>query len=62
MTCWCCAGIRENGQPRPPREALYEWQTPTGYWFPLCANCCALWRLNAAEDDSLTPLEVRTLA
>lgn len=44
-----------------PVRAVYLWYSRpgpagVGNQLPLCASCCATWRLNAVEDPALEPV------
>ena len=55
VNCWSC--------PRkPPNLAAYMWTaSPSGNEIPLCAECCAAWRVNAVAEPDLGPARIRSL-
>ena len=54
--CW--AHLRRDASV----PAAYIWHAPVGNVIPLCAECCASWRANAAEIPELAPARITSMA
>lgn len=56
--CDCCAHIYDGRDRNAPAD--YIWTCAlSGNEVPLCASCCAGWRLNAEADPGLAPSRIR---
>jgi hypothetical protein len=42
------------------RPAVYWWLAPNGYWFAVCAECCARDRRIGAENPDLAAVRITT--
>lgn len=43
------------------RAAEYWWLAPNGYWFAMCAECCAIDRQIAEEEPDLAPIRITSV-
>ena len=61
--CWSCSSCADLRKGRPRTDAVYVWTSqPSGNEVPLCIECCAEWRVNAADDPTLEPYSIRQIS
>jgi hypothetical protein len=52
---------RDTAKGHGWRPAEYWWLAPNGYWFAVCAECCARDRAVVADMPDLWPLRITTV-